>query len=170
MVVAIGTRVVGLDDLALGFMRNFWGMARSGLLEETLTRSVIGAFYEVYNNLGYGFLEHLYVMALERELLARGHRVAREVWVRVVYKGEELGIQRIDMIVDDKVVIETKASSKLPDYAARQLFNYLRATNLEVGILLHFGPKASFHREICRNTRRNPPNPFNPPNPNNPPS
>lgn len=145
-------------------------MARSDLLEETLTRSVIGAFFEVYDNLGYGVLEHLYVMALERELLARGHRVAREVGARVVYKGEELGIQRIDMIVDEKVVMEARASSKLPGYAARQPFNYLRATNLEVGILPRFGPKASFHREIWRNTRRNPPNPFNPPNPNNPPS
>jgi GxxExxY protein len=54
-------------------------MARGELLEETLTRSVIGAFYEVYNTLGFGFLEHLYVMALERELLVRGHRVARQV-------------------------------------------------------------------------------------------
>jgi GxxExxY protein len=128
---------------------------------------VIGAFFEVYNILGFGLLEHLYVMALERELLARGHHVAREVWARVSYKGEELGIQRIDMIVDEKVVIETKASTKLPEYAARQLFNYLRATNLEVGILLHFGPKASFHREICRNRRMNPRNPSDPPEPNN---
>jgi GxxExxY protein len=54
-------------------------MARGELLEETLTRSVIGAFYELYNTLGFGFLEHLYVMALERELLVRGHRVARQV-------------------------------------------------------------------------------------------
>jgi GxxExxY protein len=109
-------------------------------------------------------------MALERELKARGHRVAREVWARVIYKDDELGIQRIDMIVDDKLVVETKASSKLPESATRQLYNYLRATNLEVGLLLHFGTKASFHRQICRNTRSNPPNPFNPPNPCNPPS
>jgi GxxExxY protein len=140
-------------------------MARSQLLEESLTRSVIGAFFEVYKYLGYGFLEHLYVMALERELLARGHSVAREVWARVVYKEEELGLQRVDMIVDGKVVIETKAGSKLPEYAARQLFNYLRATNLEVGLLLHFGPKATFHREICPNKRSNRINPSNPPNP-----
>jgi GxxExxY protein len=143
-------------------------MARSDLLEETLTRSVIGAFFEVYNTLGFGFLEHLYVMALERELLARGHRVAREVWARVDYKGENLGIQRIDMIVEERVVIETKAGSKLPEYAARQLFNYLRATNLEVGLLLHFGPKAAFHREICPNKRSNRINPFNPSNPPHP--
>lgn len=140
------------------------------LVEETLTRSVIGAFFEVYNTLGYGFLEHLYVLALERELLSRGHRVAREVWVRVTYKGEELGIQRIDMIVDDKLVVETKATLKLSESAGRQLYNYLRATNLEVGLLLHFGTTASFRREICSNTRSNRPNPLNRPNPHNSPS
>lgn len=145
-------------------------MARGELLEERITHSVIGAFFEVYNTLGFGFLEHLYVNALERELLARRHRVAREVWVRVAYKGEELGIQRIDMIVDDKVVVEIKATAKLHESATRQLYNYLRATNLEVGLLLHFGIKASFHREICRNTRSNPPNQLNPPNPHSLPS
>jgi hypothetical protein len=66
------------------------------LVEEALTESVIGAFFDVYNTLGFGFLEHIYVMALERELLARGHHVAREVCVRVRYKGEELAQQRIE--------------------------------------------------------------------------
>jgi GxxExxY protein len=127
-------------------------VAAHGLFEQTLTRSVIGAFFEVYNNLGFGFIEHLYVMALERELRARGHKVAREVWTRVAYKGEELGIQRIDMIVDDKLVVEVKATSKLPESAKRQLYNYLHATNLEVGLLLHFGTKAGIHREFCPNT------------------
>lgn len=112
-----------------------WIMARNELLQETLTRSVIGAFYEVYNNLGFGFLEHLYVMALERELIAREHNVAREMCVRVMYKGEELGVQRIDLIVDDKLVVETKSSPQLHKSATRQLYNYLRATNLEVGLL-----------------------------------
>jgi GxxExxY protein len=69
-------------------------MARHRLVDERLTHSVIGAFFEVYNTLGFGFLEHLYVVALERELRARGHQVAREVWVPVVYEGEELGRQR----------------------------------------------------------------------------
>src|ERR671921_102006 len=99
------------------------------LIEEELTHSVIGAFFEVYNALGYGFLEHLYVLALERELRDRGPRVAREVSVRVFYKGVELGAQRIDMIVDDKVLIETKSTQELPPGSSRQVFNYLRATN-----------------------------------------
>src|SRR5688572_10374977 len=108
-------------------------MARQHLIHEELTRSVIGAFYEVYNTLGFGFLEHVYIMGLERELRARGHRVGREVCVIVRYKGEPLVSQRLDMVVDDRLVVETKATRKLHRSAPRQLYNYLRATNLEVG-------------------------------------
>jgi GxxExxY protein len=121
------------------------------LIEETLTGSVIGAFYEVYNTLGFGFLEHIYVMALERELIARGHSVGREVAIRVRYKGEELGLQRIDMVVDEKLIVEVKSTYELHKAAPRQVFNYLRATNLEVGLLLFFGPTPSFFRLISSN-------------------
>lgn len=138
------------------------------LIEETLTDSVIGAFYEVYNTLGFGFLEHLYRMALERELVARGHRVAREVVIRVSYKGDELGTQRLDMIVDKKLVVEIKSTYQLHKAAARQVYNYLRATNLEVGLLLHFGPEPVFYRLISRNTGSQPFHPFNPSNPVSP--
>ena len=134
-------------------------MARRALFEEGLTHSVIGAFFEVYNHLGFGFLEHLYVMALERELLIREHRVAREVCVRVMYKGDELGVQRLDLIVDDKLIVETKATYELHKSATRQLYNYLRATNLELGLLLHFGPRPTFHRVISRNALSNPEHP-----------
>jgi GxxExxY protein len=112
-----------------------------GLIEEDLTYSVIGAGFEVYNTLGFGFLEHVYIMALERELRARGHRVAREYAVVVHYKGEELAMQRLDMVVDDKLIVEVKAAYDLQREAPRQLYNYLRATTFEVGLLLHFGPK-----------------------------
>ena len=120
------------------------------LIEEALSKSVIGAFFEVYNTLGYGFLEHLYVKALERELMARGHSVAREVGVRVMYKGEEIGFQRLDLVVDEKLVVETKATQDLHKSASRQLFNYLHATNLEIGLLLHFGPEARFYPVIFK--------------------
>ena len=125
-------------------------MARrpGGLIEEELTHSVIGAFFDVYNALGYGFLEHVYAMALERELLARGHRVGREVSVNIVYQGNVLTSQRLDFIVDEKLVVEAKSTQILPAFAARQLYNYLRATNLDVGLLLHFGPEPKFHRLI----------------------
>jgi GxxExxY protein len=121
-------------------------MRRPPLLLEELIYSIVGAFFEVYNTLGYGFLEHLYLKALERELLARGHKVAREVWVTVMYKGGELGKQRLDMIVDDCVVIEIKSTHEVPRHATRQLFNYLRATDLKVGLLLHFGSEPKFLR------------------------
>ncbi len=121
------------------------------LLEEDLTRDIIGAFYEVYNALGYGFLEHVYVRAVERELTTRGHRVGREVAVQVSYKGEPLTTQRLDMLVDERVVVEIKAGAELPKLAKRQVYSYLRATNLEVGLLLHFGPDARFHRLVKPN-------------------
>ena len=121
-------------------------MRTEALVYEELTFSVIGAFFEVYNHLGHGFLEHLYMAALERELIARGHRVAREVNVPVFYKGEQIGWQRLDMIVDDVLVIEGKSTTELPKEAKRQLYHYLKGTRLEVGLLLHFGPEPKFYR------------------------
>jgi len=121
------------------------------LLEEALTHSVIGAFYDVHRELGFGFREHIYVLALERELLGRGHRVDREVAVMVYYRGEPLTRQILDLIVDEKLIVETKATELLPPDATLQLFGYLCATDLEVGLLLHFGRAAKFHRVICEN-------------------
>jgi GxxExxY protein len=128
------------------------------MIHEQLTYSVIGAFFEVYTILGYGFLEHVYMNALARELLWRGHRVAREVCVTVTYKGVEVGKQRLDMVVDDVLVVEGKSTFKLPERATRQLYNYyLRATNLDVALLLHFGPEPQFFRV---NPLHNPRRPF----------
>jgi GxxExxY protein len=76
-----------------------------------------------------------------------------------MYKGSELGVQRLDLIVDGRIVVETKASRELHGSAGRQLYNYLRATNLEVGLLLHFGLKPSFYRIICRHRRPDPKHP-----------
>jgi GxxExxY protein len=83
-----------------------YAMPRRRLIHEELTESVIGSFYEVYNVLGFGFLEHIYVPALEHELRARGHQIAREVWVTVFFKGMVMGKQRLDMVVDEKLVVE----------------------------------------------------------------
>lgn len=126
------------------------------MLHEKLTYAVISAFFEVYNTLGYGFFEHLYMKALELELLARGHRVDREVCVAVTYKGVEIGKQRLDMVVDDVLIIEGKSTYKLPERATRQLYNYLRATKLDVALLLHFGPEPRFFRvnPLHNNSRR----------------
>ena len=144
-------------------------MRGTKLIQEPITRDIIGAFYEVYNTLGFGFLEHIYVMALERELRSRGHLVRREMGVCVMYKGEELAYQRLDMVVDDKVVVEVKSTYELHKAAQRQVYNYLRATNLEVGLLLHFGPEPKFYRSIHRKPRvgsvANPLHPLHPADP-----
>jgi GxxExxY protein len=121
------------------------------LIERELTHSVIGAFYEVYNALGYGFLESIYTTSLERELVVRGHAVSREHAVRVMYKGEHVGFQRLDMVVDGRLVVEIKSTPALAVAAERQLISYLRGTNLEVGLLLHFGPAPKFHRVVAPN-------------------
>ena len=123
-------------------------MSSPEIIHETLTRSIIGAFYEVYNELGYGFLEHAYANALERELVARNHRVIREFAVRLRYKGEEVGTCRLDMVVDETVLVETKSTFALHESAERQLLNYLSASRFEVGLLFHFGPKPRFRRLI----------------------
>lgn len=130
-----------------------------GLAEEAITRSIIGAFFEVYNALGYGFLESVYAEALTRELRRRGHRVEREVMVRIWYKGEIIARQRVDMLIDGKVIVELKAGLSLHSTAPKLLYNYLRATDKEVGLLLHFGPEPRYFREYCPNTRKeHPPN------------
>ena len=125
-------------------------MGRGELLERELTQGVIGAFFEVYNTLGFGFLEHIYSVALDRELRERGYDVAREVAVWVMYKHDHLGTQRLDMVVNGRLVIEVKSTHQLHPVAIRQLYNYLRGTNLEVGLLLHFGPEPKFYRQIHR--------------------
>lgn len=123
------------------------------LLEEKLTGSIIRAFYDVYNEMSHGFIESLYQAALERELRRRGHQVTREVSVPIFYKGEPLGYQRLDMLVDDKVIVETKAGTHLHPSAQRQLYNYLKAAKRDVGLLLFFGPRAQFFRVVGPSTR-----------------
>jgi GxxExxY protein len=123
-------------------------MSEDQLLERRTTAAIIGAFYEVYNRLGFGFLEHVYSLALERELRERGHAVDREVIVTVSYKGKPLTTQRLDMVIDHKVVVENKSTSVLPPYTRRQTLSYLRASGLAVGLILHFGPSAKFYRIV----------------------
>jgi GxxExxY protein len=121
------------------------------LLEEKATESIIGAFYEVYNVLGPGLLEKAYTGAMEYELELRGHAVAREVMAEIGYKGRVVARYRTDTIVDGRVVVENKSTTQLALVDHRQVINFLRATRWEVGLLLHFGPKARFHRFVSSN-------------------
>jgi GxxExxY protein len=122
------------------------------LLHAGITESIIGAFYLVYNELGYGFLEKIYVEALVRVLRKLGHKVDREILVPVEFFDEVIALQRLDLLVDDKVVVEVKSTRDLAAADHRQLRSYLSGTRLEVGLLLHFGPEAKFYRSVCTNS------------------
>ena len=126
-------------------------MAHITLLERESTNAIIGAFFEVYNTLGFGFLEHVYSLAMERELIARGRAVGREVQIPILYKGEFLTNHRADLIVDERVVVEIKSTEILPLSTPRTVKNYLRATRIEVALILHFGPEAKFYRMVSTN-------------------
>ena len=124
------------------------GSLRRHLLEEELTRKIIGAFFEVYNALGFGFLESIYKRALEIALRRRGLLVEREFPIEIFFGGESVGFHRIDLLVERRVIVEVKAAHKLA-YADRlQLMNYVTAMNLEVGLLLHFGPRPEIKRVL----------------------
>lgn len=116
------------------------------LLEQELTGQIIGAFYECYNILRFGYLESAYRRALAVELRMRGHACAEEGLVEVMYKGVSVGAYRYDLLVDERVIVEVKSGETLAPTAKAQLLNYLRATEVEVGLLMHFGPKARFFR------------------------
>jgi GxxExxY protein len=118
------------------------------LIHEKLTREIIGAFFDVYYELGFGFLESVYAAALDVELERRGLRVEREKWVTVHYKDVPVSLQRVDRIVDDKILLELKATAQLSGVAKRITYNYLRATSYEVGLVLHFGLEPKFHRLV----------------------
>ena len=123
-------------------------MTADSYLEPETTKHVIGAFFDVYNTLGFGFLERVYADALELELLSRARRVRREASIPVWYKGNRLSPQRVDMIVDERVVLEIKSTHQLPPTAERQLLNYVRASTVCIGMLLHFGPRPRFYRKV----------------------
>ena len=129
-------------------MENRESPKRIDLVDRELTESVIGAFFGVYNELRYGLLENLYTEALARELVNRGRRVAREVRIQIYYKGEVIGLQRIDMIVDERLVVEVKSTHDLSKASHRQVLSYLRGSRLQLALLLHFGPEAKFYRII----------------------
>lgn len=112
-----------------------------------LTGAVIGVCYEVANELGYGFLESVYQHALAIALAQKGHKIAQQVQLKVSFRGKVVGDFYADMIVDDVVIIELKAVSKLlPEHKA-QLINYLRASGHDIGLLINYGnPKMECKR------------------------
>ncbi len=113
-----------------------------------LTGKIIEIFYKVYDELGYGFLEKIYENALAHELGKVGLNFKKQAPVLVLYDGVVMGEYFADFIVEDKVIVEIKADKFLGEDGEKQLINYLRATGLEVGLLLGFGKKADFKRKV----------------------
>lgn len=127
---------------------------KTELLHKELTNDIIAAFYEVYNELGFGFLEKVYQNALAIEMELRGFKVEVQKPIMVYYKGHEVGEYYADIIVEDKVIIELKAVEYLVEKFELQLVNYLRGTNAEVGLLMNFGQKPEFKRKVFENSRK----------------
>jgi len=115
---------------------------------EKTTRKIIGAFYETYNALGPGFLEKVYENALLIELKAQGRPVNSQFPITVYYKAPCVGEYVAAIIVEDKIICETKAIQKLRSEHEAQRLNYRKATRMKVGLLLNSGPKPEIMRRI----------------------
>ena len=124
------------------------------LERERVATIVIAAFYEVYNELGYGFLERVYENALMMELWDRGLKVERQKRILVHYKGEVVGEHFLDIVVENCVICELKAVRELAHEHEAQIINYLKATEIELGLLLNFGPKPKVKRKLFDNHRK----------------
>jgi len=121
---------------------------------QDLTEKLIGVFYEVYNELGYGFLESVYQKAYTMVLAEQGIPFEQQPAMCVRFRGVEIGEFRADLIVESLVILEFKAARMIENSHERQLYNYLRATDLEVGLLFNFGPRPVFRRLILENDRK----------------
>lgn len=118
-----------------------------------VTEKIIQCFYKVYNTLGYGFLEKIYENAMFLELKTLGLYVEKQKQIKVYYEGEKIGEYYADLIVSESVIIELKAAESLCEEHEFQLINYLKATEIEVGLLLNFGKEPQVKRKIFTNKK-----------------
>ncbi len=120
----------------------------------TLTGQILGAFFNVYNRLGYGFSEKVYENALALELERCGLSVEQQKPIQVYYEGEVVGEYYADILVNNLVILELKAARKILDEHTAQLLSYLKSTQIEVGLLLNFGPKPQHVRKVYDNDQK----------------
>jgi GxxExxY protein len=121
---------------------------------QELTDRIICCFYTVYNQLGYGFLEKVYENAMLIELMKAGLKVRAQAPIVVKYGGLTVGEYQADLLIEELVIVELKATRTLAAEHQAQLLNYLRATKVEVGLLLNFGPKAEIKRLVFDNHKK----------------
>ncbi|MDD5149043.1 MAG: GxxExxY protein [Flavobacterium sp.] len=125
------------------------------ILHKELSESILKVFYEVYNELGCGFLENVYQNAMYLELKSKGFKVEAQKQIKVYYKNELVGNFIADLLIDDVIIVELKACDTLVKAHYAQTLNYLKATNVEIGLLLNFGEKPEIKRLIFTNNRKN---------------
>ena len=131
-------------------------MTNPALKHADLTDLVIGCFYDVYHELGHGFLEPVYPESMVVALRQKGLSVEREKTVEVSFRGAVVGIFRADLVVNDTVILELKTARTIESAHEAQLLNYLKATKYEVGLLFNFGPRPQFRRLRLDNDYKTP--------------
>ena len=124
------------------------------IFHKEITGKILEAFFTVYNELGYGFLEKIYERAMQIELKKLGVSVTVQVPIPVYYDEILVGEYYADLLVENKVIVELKAANGIVDQFEAQLLNYLKATEIEVGLLLNFGPEPQHLRRVFSNTRK----------------
>lgn len=128
--------------------------SEAGFKDARLTEKVIGLFYDVYNELGYGFLESVYRISMCMAMRQAGLNVYWEYPTPVYFRGEVVGEFKADILVNEVLLLELKSARAIDPAHEAQLLNYLRATSIEVGLLLNFGPKPQFKRLVFSNARK----------------
>ena len=129
-------------------------MDRIGLIEPRVARETVGGFFDAYRALGFGLPERMCANALVLELQKRGLSVVREVPIEVLHLGVAIGTVRLDLVIENRVVVEVKSAKELDDSHTRQLLTYLKVSPYELGILVNFGPTPQHHRFIYTNDRK----------------
>ena len=124
------------------------------LLHKELSSKIIKCFYIVYNSLGFGFLEKVYENALMIELSKNGLKAEKQRPIKVFYNNQTVGAYFADIIVEDSIIVELKAAEFVVEEHELQLINYLKATEIEIGLLLNFGKNPEFKRKIFTNDRK----------------
>jgi len=126
---------------------------KTTLIHSELTNVILGAFFAVHSEFGFGFLEAIYVNSLAVLLTHSRLRVEREVHYKVYFHNHLVGLYKADLVIDSKVIVEVKAARTIVRQHTTQLFHYLKASGLDLGLLLNFGERAEFRRVVCsRNT------------------
>lgn len=124
------------------------------LLHKEISKPILKVFYDVYNQLGYGFLEKVYQNAMYFELKSQGYKVEAQKQIKVYFRNQLVGEFYADLLIEDAIIVELKACEHLVNSHIAQLMNYLKATQIEIGLVLNFGETPEFKRLVYTNNRK----------------